>query len=47
MRYALRSLLKAREFTLVAVAIIAIGIGAATAYGALRCPRGGRSAWIH
>src|SRR6187397_1714392 len=31
MRYALRSLLKAREFTLVAVAIIAIAIGANTA----------------
>ena len=31
MRYAIRSLLKAREFTLVAVAIIAIGIGANTA----------------
>ena len=31
MRYALRSLLKAREFTVVAVAIIAIGIGANTA----------------
>jgi putative ABC transport system permease protein len=31
LRYALRSLLKAREFTLVAVAIIAIGIGANTA----------------
>src|SRR5258708_33397390 len=31
MRYAIRSLLKAREFTLVAVAIIAIGIGADTA----------------
>ena len=31
MRYALRSLLKAREFTLVAIAIIAIGIGANTA----------------
>ncbi|MCU1386257.1 MAG: hypothetical protein JWL71_4954 [Acidobacteria bacterium] len=31
MRYAIRSLLKAREFTLVAVAIIAIGIGATTA----------------
>ena len=31
MRYAIRSLLHAREFTLVAVAIIAIGIGANTA----------------
>src|ERR1700730_15715402 len=31
MRYALRSLLKAREFTLVALAIIAIGVGANTA----------------
>jgi putative ABC transport system permease protein len=31
MRYAIRSLLKAREFTLVAVAIIAVGIGANTA----------------
>jgi len=31
MRYAIRSLLKAREFTLVAVAIVAIGIGANTA----------------
>src|SRR5471030_1370594 len=31
MRYAIRSLLKAREFTLVAVAITAIGIGANTA----------------
>src|SRR6187397_3216383 len=31
MRQALRSLLKAREFTFVAVAIIAIGIGANTA----------------
>ena len=31
MRYAVRSLLKAREFTLVAVAIVAIGIGANTA----------------
>jgi putative ABC transport system permease protein len=31
MRHALRSLLKSREFTLVAVAIIAIGIGANTA----------------
>src|SRR6185295_18029264 len=31
MRYALRSLLKTREFTLVAVAIIAIGVGANTA----------------
>ena len=31
MRQAIRSLLKAREFTLVAVAIIAIGIGANTA----------------
>ena len=31
MRHALRSLLKAREFTLVAVAIMAIGIGANTA----------------
>ncbi len=31
MRYAIRSLLKAREFTLIAVAIIAIGIGANTA----------------
>jgi putative ABC transport system permease protein len=31
MRYALRSLLKAREFTVVAVAIIAVGIGANTA----------------
>jgi predicted permease len=31
MRYAIRSLLKAREFTLVAVTIIAIGIGANTA----------------
>jgi predicted permease len=31
MRYAIRSLLKAREFTLVAVAIIAIAIGANTA----------------
>jgi len=31
MRYALRSLLKTREFTVVAVAIIAIGIGANTA----------------
>src|SRR3954451_4297113 len=31
MRYAIRSLLKAREFTLVAVAIIAIGIGATAA----------------
>src|SRR5580704_12557888 len=31
MRYAIRSLLKAREFTVVAVAIIAIGIGANTA----------------
>src|SRR5580765_5202779 len=31
MRYAIRSLLKAREFSLVAVAIIAIGIGANTA----------------
>jgi putative ABC transport system permease protein len=31
MRYALRSLLKAPEFTLVAVAIIAIGVGADTA----------------
>jgi predicted permease len=30
-RYAVRSLLKAREFTLVAVAIVAIGIGANTA----------------
>jgi predicted permease len=30
-RYAIRSLLKAREFTLVAVAIVAIGIGANTA----------------
>ena len=31
MRYAIRSLLKAREFTLVAVAVIAIGVGANTA----------------
>ena len=31
MKYAVRSLLKAREFTIVAVAIIAIGIGANTA----------------
>ena len=31
MRYAIRSLLKAPEFTLVAVAIVAIGIGANTA----------------
>ena len=31
MRYAIRSLLKAREFTLVAIAIVAIGIGATTA----------------
>ena len=31
MRYAIRSLLKAREFTVVAVAIIAFGIGANTA----------------
>src|SRR5206468_1561442 len=31
MRYAIRSLLNAREFTLVAVAIVAIGIGANTA----------------
>ena len=31
MRYAIRSLLKARDFTLVAIAIIAIGIGANTA----------------
>jgi predicted permease len=31
MRYAIRSLLKAREFTLVAIAIVAIGIGANTA----------------
>ena len=31
MRYAIRSLLKAREVTLVAVAIIAIGVGANTA----------------
>jgi predicted permease len=31
MRYAIRSLLKAREFTLVAVAIVAIGVGANTA----------------
>jgi hypothetical protein len=31
MKYAVRSLLKAREFTVVAVAIIAIGIGANTA----------------
>src|SRR4051812_30141185 len=31
MRYAIRSLLHAREFTLVAIAIIAIGIGANTA----------------
>src|SRR4029077_13231312 len=31
MRYAIRSLLKAKEFTVVAVAIIAIGIGANTA----------------
>jgi putative ABC transport system permease protein len=31
MRYAIRSLLKAREFTLIAVAIVAIGIGANTA----------------
>jgi predicted permease len=31
MRYAVRSLFKAREFTLVAVAVIAIGIGANTA----------------
>ena len=31
MRYAIRSLLNAREFTLVAVAIVAIGIGATTA----------------
>src|SRR4051794_11577612 len=31
MRYAIRSLLKAREFTAVAVAIVAIGIGANTA----------------
>src|SRR3954469_4914156 len=31
MRYAIRSLLKAREFTFVAVAVIAIGIGANTA----------------
>src|SRR6185503_9532948 len=31
MRYALRSLLKTREFTLVAVIIIAIGVGANTA----------------
>src|SRR3954469_21356518 len=31
MRYAIRSLLKAREFTLVAIAVVAIGIGANTA----------------
>jgi predicted permease len=31
MRYAIRSLLKAREFTLVAIAIVAIGVGANTA----------------
>src|SRR3954452_24300531 len=31
MRYAIRSLLKAREFTIVSVAIVAIGIGANTA----------------
>ena len=31
MRYALRSLLKAREFTVVSIAVIAIGIGANTA----------------
>jgi predicted permease len=31
MRYAIRSLLKAREFTLIAVTIVAIGIGANTA----------------
>jgi putative ABC transport system permease protein len=31
MRYAIRSLLKAREFTIVAIAIVAIGIGANTA----------------
>ena len=31
MRYAIRSLLKAREFTLIAVAIVAIRIGANTA----------------